>query len=231
MRQCRQLVNKALQGYKYLFLLILLLCLLTLHPLLEYHPLTREIFSMMVSALLLTSILFLTRQRRWMYFGFLFAMSEVACIWWHYFSRDLLSEVFKFIFFVLFHLYAIVCVYQDLANTRQITADEVRGAICLYIFIGATWSAVYYLLEMLAPGSFHVTTYGQIDQHITWYDLLYFSFTTLSSVGYGDITAVAPVARALAIFESIAGIFYVAVIVAKMVSQFIQASQSPRIQD
>lgn len=211
---------------KYLFLLLVLGCLLLLHPILEGNRFQVAVFSVLVSLMLLSNVYILGVTHFSRLVGILLAIPEISSIWWHLLTASPTAEILKFVFFIPFHLFTIICIYRDLFSKERITPDEVRGTICLYVLIAATWSALYYLIELLQPGAFYVTHAGRADHAITWYDFLYYSFTTLGSVGFGDITPVYPLARALTMFQSVAGIFYVAVVVAKMVSQFIKHSEA-----
>ena len=90
---------------------------------------------------------------------------------------------------------------------------ELYRAVNVYIMIGIAFGLIYTLIEFLTPGSFHFT-YGK--QTIS--SLLYFSFTALSTVGFGDITAVAPIARSIVVIEMIIGIMYMAVLIGLLVN-------------
>jgi Ion channel len=208
--------------YKYLGLLLILVTLVTLHPLLEGYRHLEGFFALCVSAMLFASIVLLGTCLRSRLLGLAVALPEVLAIWWYYATGSHEAELAKYAFFVLFHLYAAVSVYRDLSRQTRITVDEVRGAVCLYMLIGAGWSALYYIVHLLSPGAFHVLSGGTSDQAITWFDLLYYSFVTLASLGFGDITPVTAIPRTLTILESIMGLFYMAVIVATMVSQLIR---------
>lgn len=92
--------------------------------------------------------------------------------------------------------------------------DRVFGAVVLYLLIGLIWAVAYQFVDSALPGAFvgHV----QSDKNLA--DWAYFSFVTLTTVGYGDITPVALGARSLAILEALVGQLYPAVIIARLVS-------------
>jgi len=99
------------------------------------------------------------------------------------------------------------------------------GAVCVFLLIGVIWAIAYTLLELLAPGSFA----GQAAGPPAGWDSgwLYFSFVTLTTLGYGDILPVSGLARTLAYMEAVVGQFYVAVLVASLVSAYVSAKKSP----
>jgi len=105
----------------------------------------------------------------------------------------------------------------------RVTLDRVMGAIVLYLLIGIAFAVAYQSVAAHVPGAFAGTPEGAagLDR---WG---YFSFVTLTTVGYGDITPVANVARALATFEAFVGQLYPAVILARLVSLQIAPTEKP----
>lgn len=100
-----------------------------------------------------------------------------------------------------------------------VTTSRVQGAIAAYILIGLTWATIYRLLELQLPGSIFVspTAIGRIA-HDRESELTYFSFVTLTTLGYGDITPVHPTARMFVIIEALIGQLFPATLLARLVS-------------
>ena len=108
-------------------------------------------------------------------------------------------------------------ILRSLLKTRTVSANEILGTINLYLILGFIWSYVYLFLEKYYPGSFNVTVSdGRLGQK-----LLYFSFTTLTTLGYGDITPQTATAEMAAVMEAIIGQFYVAIVVTYLLSLYI----------
>jgi hypothetical protein len=97
-----------------------------------------------------------------------------------------------------------------------VTFDRILGAIALYILIGVLWAQAYQLVSIRVPGAYAGIAHdgGAPDRSI-W---VYFSFVTLTTLGYGDITPVAHSARSLAILEALIGQLYPAIVLARLVS-------------
>ncbi len=104
----------------------------------------------------------------------------------------------------------------------EITYHRIRGAIVLYLNIALMFTAAYRLLAELAPGAFQPAL--PLDNEAAAVSTtLYFSFTTLTSTGYGDILPVHPFARSLANLESIIGQLFPATLLARIVTLHLEA--------
>lgn len=95
-----------------------------------------------------------------------------------------------------------------------VTVHHIVGAVAVYLLLGLGFGEAARLVDALAPGAYSVAGTG--DNRI---DLYYFSFVTLTTMGYGDILPVLPLARALAVLEALIGQLYPAILIARLVSQ------------
>ena len=99
--------------------------------------------------------------------------------------------------------------------TGSITSNDIVGAICIYMLLGLIWAILYLLLALTTPGAFNGLPQAP------WLDnfsaAVYFSFVTITTLGYGDISPALPVARFLVIMEAIVGVFYMAILVASLI--------------
>ena len=113
-------------------------------------------------------------------------------------------------------------IVKSLFNSDALSADSIFGAVCGYLLLGLGWAVLYLMIEGFRPNSFAVSPAllgaeepACIDPSV----LSYYSFVTLTTVGYGDVTPISPVTRTLAWIEAITGQFYLAVVVAGLVSK------------
>jgi len=106
-----------------------------------------------------------------------------------------------------------------------VTGDKISGAISAYILMGIVWSVVYSLFFHLQPESFSLPQHLQTD-NITGLWSIYFSFTTLTTLGYGDITPQLPAVQSYAVMEAACGQIFLTVLVARLVALQIIHSQS-----
>lgn len=108
-------------------------------------------------------------------------------------------------------------------RTGRVTWSRIQGGVCAYLLIGLAWGSAYELLEELSPGSFHfVSTPESLDQLTA--KLTYFSFSTLTTLGFGDVTPVHPFARSLTIAEAITGQLFPAILIGALVAMAIQST-------
>jgi voltage-gated potassium channel len=118
---------------------------------------------------------------------------------------------------VLVVYFAVVILAYVLRGTA-VTMDKIFAAVCVYLLIGFAWTFAYALIDALQPGSFVIHAIGNSAQYIVrTREFRYFSFMTLTTVGYGDIVPASTTARTLAALEGVTGQIYLAVLVARLV--------------
>lgn len=112
---------------------------------------------------------------------------------------------------------------KQIALDNVMSANRIVGAICVYLLLGVIWSVLYALLEFALPGSFAgIAEPGGSGWSPDW---IYYSFVTLTTVGYGDMLPLTYSARALSYIEGIFGQFYLAILVAGLVSAYLSSKQ------
>ena len=93
----------------------------------------------------------------------------------------------------------------------RVDGNKVVGSICIFLLIGLIWAMLYLIATELIPSAFNGLSAA------TWSDLIYYSFVTLTTLGYGEITPIAPLTRFMAYIEAVIGLFYMAIVVASLV--------------
>jgi hypothetical protein len=105
-----------------------------------------------------------------------------------------------------------------------ITWGRIQGAVCAYLLLGLVWGSAFEFIERMHAGSFSfVTRASNIDQLSS--KLTYFSFSTLTTVGFGDVTPVLPFARSLTIAEAVVGQLFPAILIGALVAMAIESRQ------
>ncbi len=111
-------------------------------------------------------------------------------------------------------LLLLLVVLGQTVRAGPVTGHRIQGGIAGYLLLGVVWAQAYAFVEMLHPGSFS----GAIGSATGYKTFSYFSFVTLTTVGYGDILPVHPAARSLAMLEAVTGPLYIAILLARIVS-------------
>ncbi len=102
---------------------------------------------------------------------------------------------------------------------HPISTDKVFGAVAAYVLIAFTFACVFGLLQEVQPSAFHAAPVHAPNQ-LDWSAMMYFSFTVLTSTGFGEITPVTRMARALIVIEQIVGVMYVAFLIARLANLY-----------
>lgn len=198
-----------------------------IRPFLEGFLAARVIVELFFAGILITGIYALSKDRRPLYIALslitVYAMTKIAL----YFTE------FKPLLFLsygisgLFLLQMLIMIARHIRTETEVTADLIMGAACGYLLLGLVWAYGYNFLALIQPNAFD----GAENPHQQIWPYIYYSFVTLTTLGYGDITAATDQARALSILEAIFGQLYLAILIARLVGLHaaqINENQHPR---
>jgi hypothetical protein len=131
--------------------------------------------------------------------------------------RPLLSDAGP-VLSVLFSIYTTWVLMAGVVRSRHVTGDVLAGALAAYIMAGLAFGVLFGVIEARTPAAFQVAGGGSV-----WFpDLVYFSFVTLLTIGFGDVTPVAPLARALVLFEGLFGVVFTTILMASLVAGYLR---------
>lgn len=116
----------------------------------------------------------------------------------------------------------VLVVLAQVFRSGPVTSHRVKGAVAAYLLFGITWASAYHLISLLDPKAF---SGSGMESGTSIASFVYYSFVTLTTVGYGDVTPVHVVARSLAILEALTGQLYPAILLARLVSLEIRDQQ------
>ncbi len=126
---------------------------------------------------------------------------------------------------LLFMAYTTAVVMRSVLEPGRVTGDKIAGAISAYLLLGLLWAIAGGLLELLVPGSFNSPAAIDLDSGAAAeYAFIYYSFTTLTTLGYGDITPANPWSETLAWTEAVVGQLFIAILIARLVGLHIYHS-------
>ena len=198
-----------------IFLVMIVVVVFVLPSLASLGITGRLFFDIFFSLLLISGIASMSGRRR--VFITLTGISIVALAvrWIDAFNASPLLDVLNLLATITATILFSTVVLSLVLKRGPITAHRIQGAIAVYLLLGLSWAHTYDLIEYLSPGSFT----GAITASSRFSSWRYFSFVTLATLGYGDISPVHPVARSLAVAEAITGQLYLAILIARLVSQ------------
>ena len=219
---------KRINEWKYLTILVSLLATVILFPLLSTTIDSRLLLDVLISILFLAAILLVFPDRTTRTIALVLGVPTLVGIWTGYFlpgmPRQTLAAVLH-VLAALFFALTVVVILRDVNRAREVALDTIYGAFCGYLFTGLFFAHLYSLVEVLQPGSFRSDAFAvEMTSDRRHYLLAYFSYVTLATVGYGDITPSSDTARGLAVVEAIVGQFYIAVLVAVLIGKRVSQS-------
>jgi voltage-gated potassium channel len=217
-------MSTATNDRRSLFLMLSLLLLMLLMPFLENHRIGEVFLLISLFVTLITAILELHGKEtlRWLATGAAVpvVLIELAGIFRPSHSLFIADCALLMAFFG----FASLGLFTYLGKPGAITSGRMYGSVSLYLMLAMFWFALFNLTEAIHPGSFALDgATGRVSRA----GFLYFSIITLTTVGYGDIVPVTPTGRVFAALEGAAGVFYIAITVARLVAAY-QRTESER---
>ena len=168
-------------------------------------------------------LLLATCMYRWTRRNWLRAVLAITAMWTAHWIPGTAIVVTANGLNLLFLIIVTAAILSQVFRAEVVTRESVAGAICAYLFIGLMWAEVYSIIEIVSPGSFSsgaVGTAGIASARMQVSHFTYFSFVTMTTLGYGDVTPVSRPAQTLATLEAIIGQMYVAVLIARLVTVY-----------
>jgi Ion channel len=205
------------QAWRDLFLLLSLLLVILLYPLLDRGEVRGLALGVLMFAPLLMATVRMAQIKVWVWPTVVLLTGVVI--------STVASTVFplralvglKWGILAAFFGLTAIALFSYLKNARAVDSGHLYTAVSIYLLLGMQWFAMYSAIDVLSPGSIQRSASVASDRHA---ELLYFSLVTLSTIGYGDVVPLHGEARMLAALEGIAGVLYIAITVALLVSAY-----------
>lgn len=198
---------------------------------LKYGGIGQIILNTLMSAIFAFGIYAVSYKRNTVMLGLLsglpwFILSWIDLLIAPLASISLMLALVSNVSIILFMTFTAIVILLFILRASHVDEDLLYGAVAIYMLIGGTWAMIYAILEEIHVGSFAIAAAHDVDGVVTWFDLLFYSFATLTTLGYGDIVPVTSPARSLAVIEAIIGVMYLAIIISRLVGIFIVAASS-----
>jgi len=220
--------------WRYLFLLVALLVLLVVHPIVAGFGDGGPLFDGLFALVMLMLVLALAQDKVWRVIACLLLIPAAALSTGGHLlssSAQVVSVTAGHTLGALFFVAVAGRIIQSILVSRELTLDSVFGAICGYLLLGVACALTYAMIYAANPESFQCgdSVAPQMEQgDYSRSVFIYYSFETLTTVGYGDVTPVSIPARTLSWVEAMTGQLYLAVLVAGLISALV-ASKSASI--
>ena len=146
----------------------------------------------------------------------------LAIRWMAWFTQTATVELWSESWTLLAIVVINFALLSQIFRAGRVRSARVQGAVAVYLLFGVGWAHAYHIAAMRVPGSF-VSTNGAMTNLSDW---MYYSFVTLTTVGYGDIVPAHQATRILSVGEAIAGQLYLAVLIARLVAMEVISWQS-----
>jgi hypothetical protein len=178
------------------------------------------IVSGLLSLVLLSAVLAVASRGRVLTVALLLAIPAVAGRWINHFQPHLIPEAIFLVAGICLVAFVVVNLLRFVLRAPSVDAEVLCASISAYLMLGLIWTMAYWLVASVTPTAFAFNTNTGTKETMEGFNAFYFSFITLSTVGYGDITPVSKVARMLAATEAMTGLLYVAVLIARLVALY-----------
>jgi hypothetical protein len=209
-------------------LLILLLAFIGLYPLMLGEIAGRMAGGLILAVILVAGTMTASDSRIHRTISIALAVAALGLqVAWLSTHRTTLEIIFVAMF-AAFCLYTALVILRHVLAPGPVYAETVHAALSIYILLALFWAGAYALVEINLPGAFSLgapspNAQVQLEGAYLFADMLHLSIATLTSTGYGDITPVAPFARSLCQLEQLVGVFYIAVLISRLLGLY----QSP----
>jgi hypothetical protein len=218
-------LGRAILKSRFLFLLVFLLLLIALQPLDEVIGELGILLDLIVTAILMLSIFAISQKKNHMISGILLAVPMFVFLWAFKIYKATWMSASSSICGIAFFGLTIVVILKIIFSRDEIEGDLIAGAAVVYLLIAIIWTHAFRLIELMHPGSFTLAESQTMDYAAPF---LYYSFVTMTTLGYGDIFPVTTAAKSFAILEAIIGQLYLVIMVAWLVGVHISQSMSKK---
>ncbi len=201
-------------------LLLVLIAFLIVTPMLPLSLLGLRLVDVSLTALLIVGTLTVER-RHLVPLAWTLAVPALLCAWAVYFEPSRAILFTGLLFRSAFILLLLGIVIADILKEELVTGDTIAAASCGYFLLGVWWAGIFAMMEVVEPGSFNLPDeaadpFSQGALTTMWF--LYFSFVTITTLGYGDVTPATLSAGMIASTEAVIGQLYVAILIARLVA-------------
>jgi hypothetical protein len=205
-------------------LLVLLVGNIFIVPLVEFATWGRFAARAILSLIIISGVIATVRHRHIVALTIVLALTSLLVGWQVVEHPNLYLHLFNDLISLLFLGFLVALILRQVLRAGPITSRRVQGSVAVYLLLGLLWAIPYEMIELLHPGSFGFALKGGAVLP----QLAYFSFTTLTTLGFGDIVPLNPVARSLVVLEALVGQLFPVILIARLVTMELDSQQKTR---
>jgi hypothetical protein len=189
-------------------------------PIVEKFPYGERIEAVLMTLVLVSGVLAVGRSHRTLVWAAVLVAPAVTAKWLSHLG--LVPKGVYFVFGLLFLIFLVVQFLRFILRAPRVNAEVMYAGISVYLLLGLSWMFAYQFAAWMGDPQHPAFAFnaGPAGQSMDGFTAYYFSFVTLTTVGYGDITPVSNGARALAAMEAMTGTLYVAVLISRLVALY-----------
>jgi hypothetical protein len=207
--------------------LIALTLLLLASPFLEEFKYGDLLEAVLITLMLVSAVAAVSQRGRMLAWGIALVIPALAGKWINHFWHDPVSPSVYLISGLVFLIFVVAQFLHFILRAPRVNSEVLCAGISAYLLLGLLWAFGYLLVARLVPHAFAFNGSPLADPQLHGFDAVYFSFITLSTVGFGDFTPVAGAARMLAAAEAMTGTLFVAVLISRLVALY--SAQGPSL--
>ena len=189
-------------------------------PFLDETPNGASIEGILLTLVLLSAVVAVGGRRKSFVAALLLVIPAVVTKWIHHFWPGLLPPETQTVAAMVFLAYIVAHFLWFILHTPHVTGEVLCSAVATYLLLAMLWAFAYAIVSHIDSGAFAFNVKADPHPSMARFQALYFSFCTLTTVGYGDIAPVSNVARTLAMAESTTGMFFVTILIARLVALY-----------
>jgi len=221
------LISKHSKRSKFSYLFVTQVSFVVLFPYLAKPGLSTVVFRLLGALVFVAAVYAVSDKRRQWITGLILAvpagvLNAISTLHPGSLAMPSLISTLMFLGFTL------ITLLRAVLRTETVTRDTIYGALSVYFLMAFVWGIAYLLLETLHPGGLSMDPVRHPNHAVDWFDCMFYSFVTLTSLGYGDMVPISAQVRSLSILEAVSGIMYVAVLVARLVGLYAVAKSEGR---
>ncbi len=218
----QQFLFRGKNNSKWLLLSLILLLLLPI-PVYIMPDLKTLVFQIALSFVVFTGIQLISNSIRHFFIGLVMGVVALVFIWLGaQTAQESLIKFSRAFFITIFITFLGYRLFSMIWNSRKITLNIIAAAVSGYFLIGLLGGQICQFINLWLPGSYN------LDNGSDMYQLTYFSFTTLTSLGFGDVLPKTPPAQSIALLIGITGQLYLTILVAILVGKYLNQDPQPR---